>query len=478
ARPALRLLVLGALLLLGSACAWLPVLIDYDGFGGFPHRVGDEVGPGFVQLGKDLARGALFDAGRPAVLTALIPLAAVMTARERRLGRLWIPALLFALLLGVGPHLPKTGDDDLLPAVRFLAGLQVLVALAVGAGATAATLWAWRAAAPLWPWSISLRAAVASLLGLATVIVVVEGARVQRGRVKVAADFDGIGRAELDPLLAAMRAAPPGRLQVRGGAENHWFIMLPAVYADRPASLVMGGAPLQSSPNYVYMWELRDHVPGKDDAPTRTAWVFDAPLVVQKRDNDWAVTTGEVLAQTDTYELRRLPAPGLVGPVEVVGTLPAGRKASRAAVVTWLRSDEPYANQVRAWAGSGGAGGRPRGRTLAVTRTDATIRAEVEVEGDGPTTFVIRESWHPRWVATIDGAPAPLRRVTPDYLALDVPPGRHVLAVRFARPLWTWLLWLIGPLACVAAWLVRRPRTRDRAAAAAAAPPPPAATAS
>ena len=28
----------------GAACAWLPVLVDYEAFGGFPHRVVDEVG--------------------------------------------------------------------------------------------------------------------------------------------------------------------------------------------------------------------------------------------------------------------------------------------------------------------------------------------------------------------------------------------------------------------------------------------------
>ena len=45
-----RLIVLGVAMLLAAMPVWLPLLVDYDGFGGFPHRVNDEVGPGFNEL--------------------------------------------------------------------------------------------------------------------------------------------------------------------------------------------------------------------------------------------------------------------------------------------------------------------------------------------------------------------------------------------------------------------------------------------
>ncbi|MEP7343019.1 MAG: hypothetical protein ABI977_35150, partial [Acidobacteriota bacterium] len=105
------------------------------------------------------------------------------------------------------------------------------------------------------------------------------------------------------------------------------------------------------------------------------------------------------------------------------------------------------------------AGFPPRGRTLTVSRGDSTIRAEVEAEAT--TTFIVRESWHPRWRATLDGAPVPIRRVTPDYMAIDVPEAKHRLELRFERPLWTWLLWLLWPGLPAAAWAFERRRRKE-----------------
>src|SRR6185436_24781 len=52
------------------------------------------------------------------------------------------PAVVYAVWLGLGPHIGKT-HDDLIPAVRMLGALQVVAALAIGAGALmiGARLW-------------------------------------------------------------------------------------------------------------------------------------------------------------------------------------------------------------------------------------------------------------------------------------------------------------------------------------------------
>ena len=54
ARPwlgeAARLSILGAGFAIAWLPIWLPLFVDYAGFGGFPHRVGDETGPGLVKL--------------------------------------------------------------------------------------------------------------------------------------------------------------------------------------------------------------------------------------------------------------------------------------------------------------------------------------------------------------------------------------------------------------------------------------------
>jgi hypothetical protein len=452
--PAIRLAVFGALLVLGSACAWLPVLLDYAGFGGFPHRVGDEVGPGFIRLAGWLGKGHLIDEGRLPVLTfLLLPVAGVawMARRDNDgawLPRLWATAIVYALYLGLGPHLPKIGHDDLLPAVRFLGSLQVVLAMIAGGGTAVLVQLAWRRLDP------ALAGAATATAIIAGMVVLVGGAKIQKERVRVAADFPGIARDDLVHVIAQLPDQPPGRIQVRGGAENHWAIMLPYIYADRPAYLVMGGAALQSSPSFVYAWEFRD------ENPERAAWIFDAPLVLLKTEHHDDVP-GETVIEGDTYEVHLLTAPGLVSPVQVTGELPAGRTAERAATVTWLSSDDAMHGKVLAHHGSGPAGPPPHGRTGDITRGGSWIRADVEVDdpGDGAaTTFVIRESWHPRWTATLDGHPVAIRRVTPDYMAIDVPPGAHTIALHFHRAAWSWLLWLLWPALVAAAWLFERRR--------------------
>jgi hypothetical protein len=118
-------------------------------------------------------------------------------------------------------------------------------------------------------------------------------------------------------------------------------------------------------------------------------------------------------------------------------------------------------DHLLAYAGYGPPGPPPDGRTLRAWRQDSPgDQADIvaEVQDDAPTTFLVRESWHPRWRAYIDGTPARVRRVTPDFPAVDVPAGHHVLEMRFERPWWTLAVWLMWPGAALAAWLATRKR--------------------
>ncbi len=451
--PSFRMAILGAGLVIGSACTWLPVMVDYEAFGGFPHRVIDEVGPGFALLVKWLWKGNLLDYARTPVLTYLLPVV-LLFARAKWLPRLWMAALAYAFLLGIGRHIGKTGDDDLLPAVRFLPTLQIVLAMAIGGGFVVLVQRVWRGWAQhrLTPGQQTWLA----LTVIVPVMMVVSGGVVrQRERVRVASDFTGIHIEDMRAVIAKLKDLPPGRIQARAGADSHWAVTLPYVYADRPIGLIMGGAVLQSSPNYVYQWELRDHRADLE------AYAFDAPLVLNKiTDQDELDAGSEVVAQGDYYEIRSYPSPGLVGPVHVVGTLPPGRKAARTRTIEWLWSDDVLRDRVLAHAGFGGEGPDSHGYTIESARHGGHITAEVMVDdsADTPTTFAIRESWHPRWHATLDGKPVAIRRITPDYMAIDVPPGRHQLDLHFDRPLWTWLLWLLWPGLVIGAWLWERRR--------------------
>jgi hypothetical protein len=524
-----RLAILGVAMLVAAMPVWLTVLVDYDGFGGFPHRVNDEVGPGYQELMRWQLRGAILDFRRPMVLTWLIP-AVLLLARAQLLRWLWAPALVFAALLAVGPHMPKTADD-LLPAVRFLGAMQVVLAMAVGVGVIAAGAKLWAApdrsaarhalriglvgalaaacllllytallggdgfrvlavlgalalgklgplslrvlavvlaaatvvaARPLWRAlgeTSGARTALAAVLAALTVALVVPGSQALGGRVRVLGDFDY--RAEVMELTDAIAREPQGRKQVGTGAENHWWNQLSYVYARRPALLQMGGGGLQASPNYDFMWSVRDL--------TKLAWVYDTPYLVFASGNESKQPAGETIRKTHGYELRRLAAPGLVSPIQITAILPPGRKDARKAAIDWLRTDEGLRNRHLVYAGHGLPSGPPDARVLRAGRTaspgdHADLFAEVDAAR--PSTFVFRESWHPRWHAYVDGMEAPVRRVTPDFPAVDVTAGKHLLQLRFERPWWAHAAWLAWPALPLLAWLALRRRERPADAAA------------
>ena len=482
-RPVLRelgrLAILAVCLFVAWMPIWLPLIIDYAGFGGFPHRVNDEVGPGFATLLRWYTHGGILDFSRPVVLTWTVPVVALL-ARARFLRWLWAPTVVYAVWLGLGPHLGKT-DDDLIPAVRFLGAMQVMMSLAAGAGflVLCRAIWyapedsalvrpirvavvtisarAARALARGASLSYATRTGIAAIAASLLVLLSVRGSIALAWRVHVLPDYPASHGDQLKAIAMLLQSQPPGRKQVGAGSENHWWNLLSYEYGRRPALLMMGGGGLQASPNYDFLWNM-----SKDFL--RNARVYDAPYLVTQKANPGAIAGAETLFETKDYLVRRLPAPGLVSPVEVTGTLPAGtKKAVRTAALEWFRSAQATEDRVLAYQGSGGAGGPPHGRVVRASRQDSPGDAPdivAEVDASAPTTFMARESWHPRWHAYIDGAPAPVRRVTPDFLAVDAPAGAHRLAFRFQRPWWAQAAWLAWPLVPLAAWLVLR-RRRD-----------------
>jgi hypothetical protein len=68
-----------------------------------------------------------------------------------------------------------------------------------------------------------------------------------------------------------------------------------------------------------------------------------------------------------------------------------------------------------------------------VRETSNTIDADVDA--DGRALLVIAVTPHKYWQASIDGAPAPLIRANVAFQAIEVPRGRHHVAMRYRNPL-------------------------------------------
>ena len=441
---------------------WMPVIaplvIDRDGFGGFPHRVSDEVGPGFATLWKWTYVGAVLDwlprniGVRIPVLTIALPICLVL-ARGPMFRWLWPGAVLFFVMLGLGPHIGKIGDD-VFPPVRALGTMQSLMAMGIGSGALIIGKKLWELAGR-WPsYAYGSRTALAAIAAALVVLVALPGGRALVLRVRVFGDWKQSKRDEMLEISRQLGKLPAGRKQSGPGAENHWWNLLSYAYDRVPSLLQMGGGGLQASPNYDFLWSMHDYV--------KNAWIYDAPYVVFAKAMGSKMPLGETVGGTDTYEIRKLPTAGLVSPVHVTGTLIPGYKngePGHKAALDWEKTDAPLRDEVLAYAGFGGPGPEPKGKTLRAWRqaspgSDADIVAEVEAEA--PTTFAIHESWHPRWHAYVDGNEVPVRRVTPDFPAVDVPAGKHTIEMRFERPWWALAVWLLWPGTALGAWLLTR----------------------
>jgi len=265
-------------------------------------------------------------------------------------------------------------------------------------------------------------------------------------------------------LADIMAKQPQGRKLAGPGSENHWWNLLPYAYDRIPAVLQMGGGGLQASPNYDFLWTVHDI--------SKNAWIFDAPYLVFVTGRAPQMPPGETIARTEHFELRRLPAPGLVSPAQVLGVLPPWYRPAPDGILQhgqpghiwamlWMQSDMPMKDQILAYAGSGSATGKPQGHTIKSWRQESPgDQADIvaEVDNTGPTTYWVHESWHPRWHGYVDGKEVMVRRVTPDFMAVDTPAGKHTIEMRFERPLWAWLVWLLWPAPALIAYLVLRRR--------------------
>jgi hypothetical protein len=403
-----RVIVLGALALVATAPLWVPLLTDRAGFGGFPFRQPDEAGSPPQRFLLAYAKGYVLDAARPPILS-LLALAAALVPRARRL---LVGAAIFAAIIMIGPFVGKL-PGDLIPAIRFLAPLQVLLALAAGAGAVV----------------IARRARYGWIA-----LVLVGAAIVVTGALRLHARA-GVTRVALPPIRQTTTARSADREAIPDGAGR---VQASPVFwsyhaAPRPALVAFGGAALQSSRSFVWL----------ASAPTdarRDAWVYDAP---------WRVTAAG---------LEELPSAGLVTPVRVVGA-----NATRAQIARWLASPAPMRNEHLAWPGSGLAGPPADGEIRSIDERPSEIEARVLARA--PTTFLARVSWNPRWRVAVDGEDVPVRRLSPDFIAADVPPGEHTLRFRFRRPWWQLALWPLCAAFVIAIYAWER-RSRSSSAAA------------
>jgi hypothetical protein len=126
----------------------------------------------------------------------------------------------------------------------------------------------------------------------------------------------------------------------------------------------------------------------------------------------------------------------------VAGALPRARAVPRVRalagddeVLAALGAPE-FAPESLALTTEAGAAGEyaPPGRVRVAFREDTPDRVELAVESPARAFVVLADAWSAGWRASVDGAPAPLRRVDHVLRGVAVPAGRHALRFAYAPP--------------------------------------------
>ncbi|MCB0972453.1 MAG: hypothetical protein KDA97_13185 [Acidimicrobiales bacterium] len=443
-----------AVLLAGAAAAsavvWGPFLVDrwavnassFDGQGDFADSFG------WRRVGGWLLAGDLFDAGRLPILAAVAALGLVVvvdrwaTPRpgDRELAILAVVAtVLFVGRDPFGPVLALVPGSSQVFLHRALALVQLAGIWLVGVGLE-------RLAAAvegrIVDRSRGPRAAPAVAVALAVVLVLAPAAR-STGRAwaedatwaRAQQRDEAAQEEDLRSLVAEARERGPGRIYAGpsgvGVATARIGRVPVAIWLAHEGHEALGFT-LRVSGLVADLEAWTDGTSLDQLAVLGVRWVVTA-------EDEPAPMGATPVARRGRWRLWRVPGGGSVTLAGVAGEplqLDHGQVAER--VLPWLATASPD-DPVRPL-DLGGRTPLPSGAASVEGAGDGRVAAEVDlvhgrvdatVRWRSASLLVVRANWHPRWRATVDGEAAPVVAVTPTWLAVEVPAGRHQVAVRY-----------------------------------------------
>lgn len=465
-----RLAIVGAAMAVITAYQWLPWITASQ----FLNASSD-----LAQFKRDsfgaptilgwLFSGDLLDHGRLPVITLLLAIGVVAALLYRtRVATLALVGFGFWLVLyfgrpTLGPLLDVLPLPNGLLLHRLIGSVEIFAIMLVGLGGALT----WHAVHRLgaaaagrgWALASWRQVAAAGLLLVILLPAIAERADYYRLNATFMRTSDAALAADagLREIVQTLRSAGGGR--VYAGLREGWGKDLKVGDLSVRNVLVANGIPVVGPPdngfslNSSLLWWFRDQDPTQYD-------LVDARYVVAP---EALPVPGfyRVIQHSGRYALYGVPTTGATQYVAVTGRLPAASQQDlHSANLAWWQSDQPGARRFIRWdypTGSGApdtSGGCPGGgRTLFERDTADSIHVVVECPAAAALMFKV--SYHPDWVVTVDGEPVETYMVSPSYLAVDLPVGRHdVQAVYTAAPIKTPLL-IIGLAGLLAVVLLR-----------------------
>jgi len=464
-----RLAIVGCVVLVATSYMWLPFLSSYQYLGASPYLQSwkyDSFGAPTI-LGW-LISGDLLDHGRLPVLTVLLALGIVAAlVRRGRLAALALAGFAVWLILYFGrPTLGPIADlfplHDGLLFHRFIGGVDLFAIILVGLGGS----WVWRSVVRLRSARVRiLRPLGRVVVAFAVLLALLLPAVAERigyyadntlwmSQTREAVDGDP----DFAAILATLASEPGGRAYA--GLRTNWGSQLTFGSVRATDLLTFHAIPAVSPPyqslslNADMIWDFRDGEATQYD-------LFDVRYVVTP-SNFTVPAFYQPLQKTARYTLYRVSTSGAAEYVAITARRSAPtQRALFDGNIAWFRSADASRLRFIRWdylapvgAFQPSAGCPDGGHTL--YERDEVEAVHLVVECAAASPLVIKVTYHPNWRVTVDGQPVSTYMLSPSFVGVDLPAGRHTVdAVYVATPSKLPLLGL-GLAALLVALVVRR----------------------
>jgi hypothetical protein len=398
-----------------------------------------------------LVSGELFDRGRLPVITLLAGVGVVVALRRVRIDPpmravLALTTVSMVLFFGrptLGPivDLLPARDDLFLP--RMIVGVHLGGVLLAGIGLAAAGRAAWRRAARS-DLAIPGPVLTAAAVGLVALLLAPAWTQLRRVDLDDAQWMAEQRRAErtdgrdFEHLVRESQHLGGGR--VYAGLLTNWGASYRIGYVPAVIELLNLDADAVGFTGRVPA--ITEPAEGRFDDSNPSNYELFAVRWVIAPDTQLPPPGGVLTDRAGRHRLYQMPGTGLLQVVDTTAPIATDRQGIDAAIGAFLRSSMAAEAAYPVLDLAGASPAHPTaGPGTEFGTTPGHVDVTYDIGGDGvvggevtttrPAAVVLKMSYHPRWRATVDGAPAPLVPVAPGYLAVDVPAGRHVVEFRY-----------------------------------------------
>jgi hypothetical protein len=464
-----RVLWTGAAALLLSAFQLAPLWMDRGIINRTPQDQAwksDSFGAGRVL--EWLVTGQLLDNGRLPVLSLLV-LGGLVVLWLRHLsprgmefaGRFALcgAALFLLLFFGRpfwGPALWIAGVTGDLPLHRVLGGAQIFLVVLAAIGLAA--IWGELSR------RLHVAAAVAATLVLFYPMVRERGRFLDMNATRLERTVQAMrsDRGSVDALLAACRERG-GRAFAGLDTANSWgpSFKIGAI----PMYHVLAGAGVPTVGYLSHTMALTSGVMlsflERNPAHYR---LFDVGSFIVPAGTKYPVpaflTPGAVFGRFQVFDT---PANGYFDLVDVVAALPVTRDDFLDSSLSWLKTAGPTRREHLRFdlpgaapgaPAAAGASAPPRGEIVSARQSGEVYQAEFLAAR--PAWVLFKMTWHPDWKAWIDGQPRDTAMLSPGFVGVPAPAGRHNLLLRYQPGNWKLWMALAGVLAVLGMALSER----------------------